>query len=184
MNPLHPGAILISNKDAKELLYTVYAVLPPGASVVAQITPPAGMVWVEAIQSMDVVRDYITGNPLNTPLVYVLAEHSMITSFTGFAVGSALKQWPIEIDISVNDPFIVNAVNNLGIYVSVNFSFAALEVPQRFYDDVYLKYWKGLKNLVAFLGEFDLIDMPVLAKAVHDTIIKGQQDVLLEKKTE
>ena len=183
-NPLHPGTILTALKIGKERLISILIVMPPNSQIVFSIAPPQSTVWVLGIQSVGLFRDWLTGNPIISPLISVEAEHAQIGGVLVQALDSVSNaHWGTVIDISTGDPLVTTITNGTALFVSVDITQGIFDMPQRLYDEVYLQRWRGLDNLLNLLGSFTSDEIGSFAKMLRDGIptVKQKTNKYLEE---
>lgn len=170
-NPLHPGVILTALKISKQRLMSVQIVMPPNSQVTFAIAPPVGMIWVVGVHSIGVLRDFITGNPMNTALFTIEAEHPSIGRISTQGVDSAVKApWGTVLDLSSSSPLVVTFTNSTALFIALDFAQGIFDMPQRLYDEVYLKMWNGLENILLFMGQYNSEEIGMLSNMLKGSL--------------
>ena len=150
---MHPGTIFLQKKIGVEFAVSLQLTLPPGATLTLAIAPPSGFAWITAFMSSSPPVDAATGNPVVTPLFYAYVRHSMVRGYI-FSLGLQSMNrnpWASAVDLRTADPFIATYVNGTALTITVDQTFAIMEISEDNYVK-YLKLWDGLYNLERLLG--------------------------------
>lgn len=172
LNPLHPLTLFTALRKGKQTLITFQAIMPANSSFVVQLRPQPNIVWLTVVGTASIPRDFITGNPIYSPLVSAVSEHTMIRTMTNFALESFyLFNWATHVEVTYGEPITYTISNGTGAAVTWDFTLAIMEFGLEKYGE-YLSLWRGLYNFEELLSNFSDEEIKALADTIKGFIKK------------